>query len=270
MRRRNRRKRGGGAENHERWLITYADLITLLMIFFVVMFAMSKVDESKFDSLVVSLQQVFQPSALITLDNAGGAALQPRPEAEDKRNSADDKRTQAARTREAARMEQQQLDELKQRVESFVQGAGLDGKINVLDTAKGVQITLNDAALFDSGRAELKDSAQQVLGGIAPFLGLVSNPVAVEGHTDNRPIANERYASNWELSSQRAVNVVKFFEVNGVAHNRLQAIGLADTVPLAANDSEVNQASNRRVNLVVLRKYPAPSISPLDQNVITP
>jgi len=256
VRPRRRKKRTGGGENHERWLITYADLITLLMIFFVVMYAMSKVDESKFDSLVVSLKNVFQPTATVPLEQVGGSAIVSR--------TPDLNRRDSAGAKERAQAERAQLDELKKKVEAFVQSKGLSGKINVLDTERGLQITLSDAALFDSGQAALKESAQTVLGGLAPFLQIVPNKVAVEGHTDNVPIRTERFPSNWELSSQRAVNVVHFFEGAGVAHERLQAVGLADTMPLAANDTDDGRAANRRVNLIVQRQYKMESINPLE------
>ena len=253
MARRPRRRRqggNGGGNNHDRWLITYADLITLLMIFFVVMYAVSKVDQTKFQTLSVSLSQALQTDDRIQLEGAP-SLLQ---------NASENDKKSEQEKREA---EQKRLDELKKQLEAYVDGQGLAGQINVLETSRGVQLTLNDAALFASGNADVKQDAVRLLNGLAPFLKLVSNPIAVEGHTDDVPIVNAKYRSNWELSSQRAINVLHAFEAAGVPHARLSAEGYADTKPLAANDSEANRAVNRRVNLIVLREFPAESVSPL-------
>jgi chemotaxis protein MotB len=254
MARRPRRaqRSGGSGDNHERWLITYADLITLLMIFFVVMYAVSKVDQTKFQTLSLSLSQALQTNHRIQLE--GAPSVLP--------NAA----SPAAKTMQEKREEEQKkLDDLKKRLEGYVQEQGLSGQVNVLETGRGVQLTLNDAALFDSGSAEVKAEAVRLLNGLAPFLKLVGNPIAVEGHTDDVPIRNARFRSNWELSSQRAINVLHVFEAAGVPHERLSAEGYADTKPLVPNDSEQNRAANRRVNLIVLREFPAESISPFHE-----
>lgn len=252
MRRRHRQSRTQTQTqpNHERWLITYADLITLLMVFFVVMYAMSKIDQGKFDSLTVSLNQALQPSNRIQLENMGPTGI-----------LLNQNRTQTPASKE---QEQQTFEEIKQKVESYIRQEGLTDQLNVIETPRGIQITLNDAALFASGQADLKPDAKRILGGLAPFLKLTGNRVAIEGHTDNLPIQTSRFPSNWELSSQRAINVLHFFETQGVAPGRMHAVGYADTLPLLKNDTPENRAANRRVNLVFLRQFPTDSISPLD------
>ncbi|MBL0386975.1 OmpA family protein [Tumebacillus sp. ITR2] len=258
---RRKKNHGGAHENHERWLITYSDLITLLMIFFVIMYAMSSIDQSKFDSLSVSLNKALKASNQIQLQNMGQTGLVSRRPESNTPNQQPTKDPKAAAQQE---QEQQKLDDLKKQIEKFVNDNGLAGQINVLENAKGVQITLSDAALYDSGRAELKPEAQKLLGGMSQFLSILPNEIAVEGHTDNVPMTSGRFPSNWELSSQRAINVLHFFEGTGVQHERLHAVGYADTVPLVANDSDEHRAQNRRVNLIVMRKYQMNSISPLD------
>ncbi|PWK12992.1 flagellar motor protein MotB [Tumebacillus permanentifrigoris] len=256
-----RRKKGhgGGHENHERWLITYSDLITLLMIFFVIMYAMSSVDQSKFDSLSVSLNKALKASNEIQMSNMGTSGIvSKRPETNQKPT---DPQQQKSTAQQAA--EQKQLDDLKKQVEKYVQQNNLAGMVNVLENAKGIQITLSDAALFDSGKAELKPDAQKILGGLSPFLKVLPNEIAVEGHTDNVPITSGKFPSNWELSAQRAINVLHFFEGAEVAHERLHAVGYADTVPLSPNDSDVHRSENRRVNLIIKRQFPMEPISPL-------
>lgn len=258
-----RRKKGhgGGHENHERWLITYSDLITLLMIFFVIMYAMSQIDQSKFDSLSVSLQKALKANNQIQIDSMGNTGIiSRRPESDQKKQE----QNQNHKNEAQQQTEHDRLEDLKKKVEQYVVQNNLAGQINVLENAKGVQITLSDAALFDSGKAELKPDALKVLGGLAPFLQILPNDIAIEGHTDNVPISNSKFPSNWELSAQRAINVLHFFEGAQVQHERLHAVGYADTVSLSANDSDEHRAQNRRVNLIIQRQYPMESISPLD------
>ncbi|MFD2171986.1 flagellar motor protein MotB [Tumebacillus lipolyticus] len=260
-----RRKKGGGHENHERWLITYADLITLLMIFFVVMYAMSAVDQSKFDSLSISLNKALHPSNQIQIDSMGNSGIISKKTKEGEKESKEENKTAGELKQE---QEQQRLEDLKKKVENFIRENNLGGQINVLDTERGVQITLNDAALFASGSADLKVEAQRILGGMAPFLRIVPNRVSVEGHTDNVPINNSRFPSNWELSAVRAINVLHDLEREGVPAARMFATGYADTMPLKSNDTVENRAANRRVNLIVLRQYKAESIAPFDKDKV--
>lgn len=268
---RRKKAHGGAHENHERWLITYADLITLLMIFFVVMYAMSSIDQAKFDSLSVSLQKSLSPENKIQMENMGTSGLtNRRPVSDDKTKEEPSKQNTAQSDQQkseaqAQAEEQKRLDDLKKKIEQYIAQNNLAGKVSVLDTDKGVQIILNDAALFESGSATLKEQALHVLGGMAPFLVIVPNKITVEGHTDNVPISNGKFPSNWELSAARAINVVHFFESAGIPHDRLRAAGYADTVPLGPNDTAANRAANRRVNLIVERLYKLPSISPIDK-----
>ncbi|ASS76561.1 hypothetical protein CIG75_17390 [Tumebacillus algifaecis] len=262
---RRRKKHSGGHENHERWLITYADLITVLMIFFVVMYAMSSIDQAKFDSLSVSLNKALHPSNQVQIDSMGNTGIISKTTKDGEQDSKEKAQGATAEQR-AQEQEQQRLEDLKKKVEKFIHDNNLAGQINVIDTARGVQITLNDAALFESGSANLKAEAQRILGGMAPFLQVVPNEIAVEGHTDDVPINNSRFPSNWELSAARAINVLHDLEGKGVPDKRLHAVGYADTKPLSPNDTVANRASNRRVNLIVLRQHKAASISPFDKN----
>ena len=277
-----RRKQSHGAhENHERWLITYSDLITLLMIFFVIMYAMSTIDQTKFDSLSVSLNKSLNAENKIQMEQMGTSGITSRrPFADIKTNEQSKKNALQGQTdqqnaqsqnqgqaqSQAQAQEQQRLDDLKKKIEKYIAQNNLEGKVSVLDTAKGVQIILNYAALFESGSATLKEQALHVLGGMAPFLVIVPNKVTVEGHTDNVPISTDKFPSNWELSTTRAINVVHFFESAGIPHERLRAEGFADTQPLGPNDTDANRAANRRVNLIVERLYKLPSISPINKD----
>lgn len=244
---RSRRKRGQEEhQNHDRWLITYADLITLLLIFFIILYSMSKIDLVKFEQISLSLSSAIPTNDRINIES-------PPDPGQDKVVEDDVAK---------AEQERVQLDELKKKIEDYIQSNNLSSEVNVIETERGVQITLNDAALFKSGDAVLKQEAQTILGGLAPFLKLVSNEVEVEGHTDDVPIKNANFRSNWELSAQRAINVLHFFDSVDLPAERMHAVGYAHTQPLVKNDSDQNRASNRRVNLVVLRTYKQQSISP--------
>jgi chemotaxis protein MotB len=265
---RRRKNHGGSHDNHERWLITYADLITLLMIFFVVMYAMSSIDKAKFDSLSVSLNKALHPSNKVQIDSMGNTGIISKSAKDGEKESTDPNKSPEELKRE---LEQQRLDDLKKKVEQFIQENNLAGQLNVIDTNRGVQITLNDTALFESGSAELKQEATRILGGLAPFLKIVPNEIAVEGHTDNVPINSARFPSNWELSAARAINVLHDLEQEGIPAERMHAVGFADTLPLAPNDTVENRAANRRVNLIVIREHKPESIAPFEkEKVIQP
>ncbi|MGB8955040.1 MAG: OmpA family protein, partial [Tumebacillaceae bacterium] len=256
--------------------ITYSDLITLLMIFFVIMYAMSSIDQTKFDSLSVSLNKSLSAENKIQMEQMGTSGITSRRPVADSKIEADPSKKnvqqgltdQQKSEAQAQAEEQQRLDDLKKKIEKDIAENNLAGKVSVLDTDKGVQIILNDAALFESGSATLKEQALHVLGGMAPFLVIVPNKVTVEGHTDNVPISSGKFPSNWELSATRAINVVHFFESAGLPHDRLRAAGYADTQPLGPNDTDANRAANRRVNLIVERLYKPASISPIDKSAL--
>jgi chemotaxis protein MotB len=247
-----RRNKGGGhGPNHERWLITYSDLITLLMIFFVIMFAMSKIDQPKFLALAISLNQALYNENKIPMKHMGPQGLltvtSPTPKVSTQRELTPQQIEEANR-----------LEKIKQELQDYIQKNNLAGKISVVENPKGLQISLRDAVLFDSGQATLTSSAQGVLNGMVPFLKGIPNDIAVEGYTDNVPIHNSLFASNWELSSARALQVVHFFIDHGLDPHKLSATGFGEWRPVAPNDNDADRALNRRVNIVILRTTPYP------------
>ncbi|SFU91179.1 flagellar motor protein MotB [Alicyclobacillus macrosporangiidus] len=243
--RRPRHKSHGASGNHERWLITYSDLITLLMIFFVIMYAMSKLDVAKFMTLQQSLAAALHQDREIPLKNLGKTGLVVPA------NPADtgDK----AHTGSSDLPHDQQLDNLYNEMKAYIEQHHLQDKVSVANEPRGVRITLRDVVLFDTGQAVIKPQAQELLKGLVPFLQKLGNAIVVEGYTDNQPISTPQFPSNWELSAARAIGVVHFLAASGVQPDRLSGVGYGEYHPVAPNDTEAHRQMNRRVNIVILR-----------------
>jgi chemotaxis protein MotB len=150
--------------------------------------------------------------------------------------------------------EEIELNQLKEKLTKYVNENGLNAVISLQDTKRGVEISLKDVILFDPGKAQLKSSSFKTLNVLVGLSKTVNNPISIEGHTDNVPIKNAAYASNWELSSARAVSVLYFFESKKVAKSRLQFVGYGEYQPIYPNDTKAHKQANRRVNIVILRK----------------
>lgn len=256
-RRRGRKRRHGEAEgghgDDERWLLTYADMITLLMALFMVLFSISSVNVSKFHSLKEALQSAFQPPVL----NGGGSIL---PGGGAERSSAPPT-TQAALTPPAAATaEQDEFLRLKRELDAYARQHGFSSSIETLVTARGLVIRLlTDKVLFDSGSAVIKPGADPLLSKISGLVDVdASHPVSVAGNTDDVPISTSQYPSNWELSAARAAAVVRFMTAHGVAPRRLEATGVAGLRPIAPNTTEAGRYRNRRVEIALLRGAVAP------------
>jgi chemotaxis protein MotB len=221
-------------ENPPGWLITFNDLITLLMVFFVLLFAMGNINAQKSEKLVGSLQ-----SALgVLLEGKKTAVQVVRPVLPTAQEiSGGDSTVDAGFSEET----QHAIDDL----------AGLP-EITVIQTPQGLSLTLSDSILFQSGVSELRFEGYPVLNKIILILQSNRFAIRVEGHTDNVSIRSMRFPSNWELSIARAVHVVKYFIDNGkIAPQRLSAVGYGDSKPIYPNDSPVNREKNRRVEIVL-------------------
>ncbi|UOF91353.1 OmpA family protein [Fodinisporobacter ferrooxydans] len=250
-----RRRKREKPQNHERWLITYADLITLLMIFFVVMYAMSKIDMAKFMTLSESLNQALYASDKIQLHNLGTTALLAAQNAKEGNQHGNESDKTKVDSQSFQTGQQQKLEQLYQQLKEYITQNHLENKISIQDQMRGVQVTLKDVVLYDTGSATLKQDGIHVIQNILPFLKSVNNPIVVEGHTDNIPIHNSRYPSNWELSVARAVNVVHYLANAGIDPSRMSATGYGEWHPVVPNDNEADRQKNRRVNIVILRNY---------------
>src|SRR4051794_10777637 len=244
-----RKKHHEEHENHERWLVSYADFITLLFAFFVVMYAISQVNEGKYRVLSDSLLQAFKPDAaansiLPTRDPRSGTPTSPIARLRLKREEAQ-RRAREERMRNIAQQVMQALAPLVQ-----------DGQVRVTQSARGIAVEINASMLFKSAQATLEPDSEQALVAVAQVLGGSDNAVEVEGHTDRDPISTPQFPSNWELSGARASSVVRLFVDSGVAPQRMVAAGYADTRPLDSNDTVEGRTRNRRVTVLIRPEQP--------------
>jgi chemotaxis protein MotB len=255
--RRQRGSKGSSAwqDNRDRWLITYADLITLLLIFFVVMYAMSKVDVARFMTLAQSLAMALHNSETTPAANVMGTLGPSRPMLPENNQTSPANLAQPAQGTPypAQTARDRQLDELYEKVKAYIKQHHLENNVTVADEPRGVRITFRDVVLFDTGKADIKPQAQRLLEGLVPFFQEVPEAIVIEGYTDNQPIHTSQFPSNWELSAARAIGVVHFLADHGVAPQRLSGVGYGEYHPVAPNDTPAHRQMNRRVNIVILR-----------------
>ncbi|MFN8061666.1 MAG: flagellar motor protein MotB [Vicinamibacterales bacterium] len=236
-----RRRKSTPHVNHERWLVSYADFITLLFAFFTMMYAVSTVDADKFKSAASSVQAAFS--------SAGQTEAQPSPvgalEHPDGRSMLTDPGT-AGKVLE-------NLTDVRARLDGRLTKQIDEGVVELLDDPRGLVVSMQEAGSFTTGSADLSNEAMSILTGVAESLGTIDNFVRVEGHTDDVPIRSGRFSSNWDLSTARATIVVRYLtERAGLRADRLSAAGFAEFRPRVPNDSAAGRAANRRVDLVIL------------------
>lgn len=257
-----RKKKRGHEEEHvdERWLLTYSDMITLLMALFIVMWSMATVNTSKYEQLSVSLKEAFSGKILpggerIMQPGASSAAEKPAPESPipaikpvTDSSKGDGKRS------DAATKEQEDLKRLKQEIDAYSASHGLATQVETTIARRGLVVTvLTDKVLFPSGSADVRPDGDRLLDALARLLKTtVRNPIQVEGNTDNVPVSG-RFPTNWELSTARASAVVRDLIGHGVNADRLSAAGYADRHPITTNATDAGRQRNRRVELVVIR-----------------
>jgi chemotaxis protein MotB len=258
-----RRRRGAAAEheNEERWLLTYADMITLLMALFMVLFSITSVNKSKLEILSKTLQEAFSGKVLPGGQSIRSTGADPKavstPSATPPIPAITTLVSQAAAPSAAAAQmkEQEDFRRLKRQIDEYARQKGIQDKLQTVIAQRGLVIRLlTDRVLFDSGLAELKPAAAPVLSKVGEILRQERvHQVMVEGHTDTVPIAGSVFPTNWELSTARASRVVRFLIGQGVASRRLSAAGYAYLHPIATNVTAAGRSRNRRVEIVLLR-----------------
>jgi chemotaxis protein MotB len=219
-------------ENLERWLVSYADFITLLFAFFVVMYSISSVNEGKYrvmsDALVSAFKEPPTTEKLIEMQTRNPEMMtgtgQPIGKSVQQPGGAADRAKAAESMKKVAKNVLQAMQPLIQ-----------NGKVRVTQSPRGITVEINASVLFKSGEAVLQQQSTEALAAVAQVLGQVDNPIQVEGHTDNIPINSPNFPSNWELSSSRAGSVVRLFTERGVPAARMVAIGYADNRPVDTN-----------------------------------
>lgn len=255
--RRNKKKSQHEA-GQERWLVTYADLITLLMIFFVLMYTMSQIDAKKYAAVANSLSVVLTGEAITVLEGQGPSIID---------NLSGERLPEGPSSYPD---NEAQIEEVKELISEFIarqevgsgrldststSGSKLSEYIVVYEQERGLVISFKDTLLFESGSADLTPQARDIIKQVGASLVDLPNYIRVEGHTDDLPINTTRFPSNWELSVLRSSNVVHVLsEEAGIPPERLSIIGYGEYRPLVPNDNNINRAMNRRVDIVILKQ----------------
>jgi chemotaxis protein MotB len=256
-------------ENEERWLVSFADMMTLLFCLFMVLFAISSVNTSKFEELAKSLQDAFSGKvvsggkAIMTTGSSDqieqSQATPPLPSLMPVTQIAEGQTAtrDQSELKRRAQQEEQDLQALRKRIQALAKQEGVSANVKVTVRRRGLVIELlTDRVFFDSGAALVKPHAQRLLVKIAHIIaGERKHPVVVEGHTDSAPIATAQFPSNWELSGARAGAVVRTFQRSGVNGKRMSTQGFGSQVPAASNATAAGRSRNRRVVAVLTRMY---------------
>jgi len=234
---------GHGGGNHERWLLTYADLITLLLIFFVIMYSVTSVNVSKFHDLAQSLNQAMGSAGTImsSPNSQGSTGVLQQTAVVSSSNSQTQQVNQAG------------IDNLYRKIEQYIKIHHLQTQVTATMVPQGVRVSINAQALFPSGSDVLQPDALVLLGGLTPLLQRVNNAIEIQGFTDDVPIRTAQYPSNWFLSVARSATVAEYLTDQGVAPTRLVAMGYSKYRPIASNATAPGRQKNRRVDLLVLR-----------------
>jgi len=228
--RRNKKKREDEdiRENVERWMVSYADFVTLLFCFFTAMYAISNVDTEKLGKFVDSMRNAFNVS-----DYSGSSF------------------SIIEGIQIVSPVNEEIENDIRKSLGSLMERS--KGGINIRHDSRGVILSISDRMFFESGSSEIKEEAIEVLNDIGGYLSRIPNKILIEGHTDNIPIHTESYPSNWELSAARAINVAKYLiKRYNIDPSRISATGYAEYRPIAPNDTPQGRAKNRRVDIVIL------------------
>lgn len=257
-----RKKKVPEQVNHERWLVSYADFITLLFAFFTTMYAISTVDAHKMGKMVMSMRASFDGGVFnasgdrLTLSQGPGGsnpALLSRHLIEPVRVQPEGSLRDSKEKRGEGGTPDKGLVAIKKNVEALVGAEALKGRVQTRLEGRGLVITLGEGGFFDSGSEEIKPEGKVLLNAIATGLAKADNHIRVEGHTDNVPIKNLRFPSNWELSTARATAVIAHLITKfGLTPNRISAAGYGEFHPVMSNQTPEGRARNRRIDIVVL------------------
>lgn len=228
-----RRKTEETKQGAPEWMATYGDLVTLLLCFFVLLFSFSTIDNNKFKAIIQSMQ-----GSLGVLDSGVVVQMDPLINTFPGDTNA----------------EEEEFKKINEQVSDFIRENDLEKSVTLVLDERGLLIRLLDATLFDSGKAEIKNEAKYIIENISDVIKESGKSIRIEGHTDNVPINTGKYPSNWELSTARAVNVLKYLiELKNIEPWRLSAVGYGEYHPIDTNDTADGRQKNRRVDILILK-----------------
>ena len=244
MRRRRKYLDQRQSDSHERWLVSYADFITLLFAFFVVMYALSSVSEGKYrvlsDSLVSAFGNKVTGPAAPSHPSASGIVSLPR----------------INKDIETTEKQREQMRGIGRDMRKVLDSLVRDGQVRVTQSSRGISVEINASVLFASGQALLRADSIRALREVARVLAAAGQSIQVEGYTDDAPISTPQFPSNWELSAARASSVLRLFIESGVAEHRLSVVGFGPNRSVASNDTAEGRTRNRRVTVMILAEAP--------------
>src|SRR3984893_10614568 len=249
-----RKKPHAEHENHERWLVSYADFITLLFAFFVVMFATSQTDKAKAQQVSDSVKKALEGESFKSMVNVIlGGTIDTKGQGNAQRNGPGGQNKVVKKEASPHGKVVELLPSLQMLTKGLEQEVK-SGKLQLSMGARGLTISFAQAALFPSGEDEISPDFYPTIQKIAESMKQIPNPVRTEGHTDSVPIHNSRFRSNWQLSAARSIALLELFVNSGMPRNRLSIAGYADTAPVDNNDTEEGRQRNRRVDMVILNE----------------
>jgi chemotaxis protein MotB len=246
-----RKKKPPAHENHERWLVSYADFITLLFAFFVVMFASSQADKGRAKAVSEAVEKALDDSKMPTIAAILGGTV------DDKGKGNDELKGPAVKLKSPDKKPpEKKLDDLMPPLKVLTLNLKNEiekGKLQISLQPRGLVISLKEAAFFDSGDDAIRTSSYPIIAKLATVICKLNNPLRLEGHTDSVPINTARFHSNWELSAARSIAMLELLSTRfTVDRQRMAIVGYADTTPVDTNDTEEGRARNRRVDIVLV------------------
>jgi chemotaxis protein MotB len=259
------RKKRPEHSNHERWLVSYADFITLLFAFFVVLYSSSQVDQRKAGKLAKAIQTAFAQMGAFDSTSTRPQVLKPEdPSLSNFRAIQEGHAFETLKGGQPASVPD--MKQIQKDLQASLAREISARTVSVTATREGIVVSLRELGFFDSGSPALQPDAISTLGNFVKVAGPLQARIRIEGHTDNIPIHNARFDSNWELSTARATEITKLFITKySMAPRRLSASGYGEYYPVASNDTPQGRATNRRVDLVILASN-ADSSAPLPSN----
>ena len=216
------------------WMVTFGDLMSLLLTFFILLLSFASMDKTKFEEALGSLQDALG----VTAEQVGKKVP-----------------TEQLQASMISLKDEQNQEKLTKKIMNFaIKKYGMEDKADVTTDARGVIVRVNGAVFFEPGQSKLKKSSEKIIKKISTIMKKFSYELQIEGHTDNRPIRSTQYPSNWELSASRAASVLKYVQKQGrIEKTRLSVVGRADTRPIVPNNSTENRAKNRRIEFVFVK-----------------